>query len=348
MTRQRTANPVVLFDLDDTIMAHREAVESRHPASHAAARHTRATSPAAQRRWHELEEQHYHVYLAGRLSFEGQRRGARRAFAEAFGEALGDAEASAWFAEYFEDYRRMALHGDALPMLERSPRRCPGVRLGIITNGELDFQRSEARAVALRALRARHASGRGRHEARRRASSRRRSSDSTTLRRSGPRTSATGSHRRDRRRAAGLLGVWLNRRRRRAAAGDAARHAWRREIARSARSTELSAAADAALVPSATGRAAEATPRPTPHSTEGTGRMHPHAPGPPVPPVHADGATRTSSSTQSRVFVTAFFQLRSRRRARPRPSTGVQRLSSCQLARSSSRLDQKPTARPAA
>ena len=56
----------------------------------------------------------------------------------------------------------------------------------------------------------------------------------------------------------------------------------------------------------------------------------------------------TSSSTQSKVFVTAFFQLRSRRSRSASSSFGSQRRSSCQLPRRSSRFSQTPTARPAA
>ncbi len=56
----------------------------------------------------------------------------------------------------------------------------------------------------------------------------------------------------------------------------------------------------------------------------------------------------TSSSTQSKDRVTAFFQSRSFRAAASRSICGLQRLSSAQLATTSSVLAQKPTARPAA
>ncbi len=56
----------------------------------------------------------------------------------------------------------------------------------------------------------------------------------------------------------------------------------------------------------------------------------------------------TSSSTQSKVLVTAFFQLRYIRSRSASSISGSQRRSSCQLRSSSSRLSQKPTARPAA
>lgn len=132
--------PIVLFDLDDTLMAHREAVMlaiERHM-------HLRAYTGeprAAQRLWHELEEQHYHRYLAGEVSFDGQRRARARDFAAAHSEELDDAGASAWFDAYFAEYRASwALFDDALPTLDAIEAALPGARLGIITNGELGYQ----------------------------------------------------------------------------------------------------------------------------------------------------------------------------------------------------------------
>lgn len=135
-----TAEPVVLFDLDDTLMAHREAVEAGI-VEHMRALEYEGDEAAARRLWHELEERHYHAYLAGELSFEGQRRARATAFAAALGIALTDADASDWFARYFEHYKASwALHADALPALDELARVLPDIRFGIITNGELDFQ----------------------------------------------------------------------------------------------------------------------------------------------------------------------------------------------------------------
>ena len=136
-------SPVVLFDLDDTLMAHRAAVNAGI-ALHMADRAYEAEQAPAQQLWHELEEEHYHAYLAGRLTFEGQRRARARDFALAHGEELDDLAAGAWFARYFERYRESwSLHDDALPALDALDLALPGVRFGIITNGELDFQRAK-------------------------------------------------------------------------------------------------------------------------------------------------------------------------------------------------------------
>ncbi|SFR85990.1 putative hydrolase of the HAD superfamily [Agromyces sp. CF514] len=134
---------VVLFDLDDTLMAHREAVAGGI-VQHMRERAYLADAAAAQRLWHELEERHYHAYLAGDLTFEGQRRARARDFALAHGEELDDPAAGVWFDRYFERYRdEWRLHDDALPALDELESRFPGVRLGIITNGEPDFQRAK-------------------------------------------------------------------------------------------------------------------------------------------------------------------------------------------------------------
>lgn len=132
--------PVVLFDLDDTLMAHREAVAAGI-ALHLHERGYDADLAAAQAMWHELEERHYHAYLAGDLTFEGQRRARATDFAHAHGDPIGDEAAGEWFARYFERYRESwALHDDVRPALDAIEVALPGVRFGIITNGEPEFQ----------------------------------------------------------------------------------------------------------------------------------------------------------------------------------------------------------------
>lgn len=140
MSERAAPGPVVLFDLDDTLMAHREAVAAGI-VLHMRARHYRGDETDAARRWHELEEEHYLSYLGGALTFEGQRQARAAAFARIFGEELDEHGASRWFAEYFERYRESwALHDDVEPALDALETALPGVRLGIITNGEEEFQ----------------------------------------------------------------------------------------------------------------------------------------------------------------------------------------------------------------
>ena len=149
VTDATAATPVVLFDLDDTLMAHRAAVDAGI-ALHMAERAYEAERAPAQQLWHDLEEEHYHAYLAGQLTFEGQRRARARDFALAHGDELDDLAAGAWFARYFERYRESwSLHGDALPALDALVEALPGVRFGIITNGELDFQRAKLERLGI-------------------------------------------------------------------------------------------------------------------------------------------------------------------------------------------------------
>lgn len=134
---------LVLFDLDDTLFAHRAAVAAGI-LGHVAAQGGRgaAADPGSVvALWHALEEQHYHAYLAGQLDFAGQRSARARDFAAAHGVDLTEPAATAWFDDYFTHYRaHWRLHDDALPCLDELARRIPGVRFGLITNGERDYQ----------------------------------------------------------------------------------------------------------------------------------------------------------------------------------------------------------------
>lgn len=143
---------VVLFDLDDTLFAHRAAVARGivRYATTLSAPYDAQDSDELVAVWHDLEEEHYHRYLAGQLDFEGQRQARARAFAAHHGVTLSPAEASAWFASYFEHYvAAWSLHDDALPCLDELETALPGVRFGLITNGDLAFQRRKVESVGL-------------------------------------------------------------------------------------------------------------------------------------------------------------------------------------------------------
>ncbi|WP_341953953.1 HAD family hydrolase [Salinibacterium sp. TMP30] len=144
---------VALFDLDDTLLAHRAAVDSgirnyrRVLGSAFADGPTDFTESV---RWTALEEFHYHRYLSGEVNFEGQRQARARGFVEPYGVTLTDTEATRWFDTYFESYRAAwRLHDDALACLDTLHARSPAVRIGIITNGEPEFQTAKITAVDL-------------------------------------------------------------------------------------------------------------------------------------------------------------------------------------------------------
>ncbi|GAB3608472.1 HAD family hydrolase [Humibacter ginsengiterrae] len=148
-----TSTRAVLFDLDDTLFAHRDAVERGLLAYVRGLGHPYDASDADAETafWRRLEEQHYHRYLGGELSHEEQRRARAREYAARHGVTLTPEAAAAWFSDYFEHYTdEWGLFDDALPCLDSLRARLPGVRLGIVTNGELDYQLRKIDAIGIR------------------------------------------------------------------------------------------------------------------------------------------------------------------------------------------------------
>lgn len=133
----------VLFDLDDTLLAHRAAVADGLVAYLGELGHPYDASDAAGEvaAWRALEEHHYHRYLGGEIGYEQQRRDRARDYAARHGVTLADDELDGWFAGYFTRYEAAwKLHDDSLACLTELRRGIPNVKLGIITNGELDRQ----------------------------------------------------------------------------------------------------------------------------------------------------------------------------------------------------------------
>jgi putative hydrolase of the HAD superfamily len=137
---------VVLFDLDDTLFAHRKAVDDGVLA-HLRTMDVRAVAGAGAdaeaaevARWTALEEKHYSRYLAGELDYLGQRHARARDFMAPYGVAFAsDHEAELWFEEYLQHYRAAwTLYDDTLPTL--TALRDSGLQLGVITNGVTHFQ----------------------------------------------------------------------------------------------------------------------------------------------------------------------------------------------------------------
>ncbi len=141
----------LLFDLDDTLMAHTRAVdEAIAVAQRAAGGAFAADDPAAvQRRWAELEELHYTRYLTGELTYLGQRVARARDVLAPYGIDLSDEEALAWFDAYLVGYRdAWRLFDDVLPALAALRAAHPDLLLGIITNGDLAFQTDKLHRIA--------------------------------------------------------------------------------------------------------------------------------------------------------------------------------------------------------
>ncbi|MFN4000580.1 HAD family hydrolase [Microcella sp.] len=139
---------VVLFDLDDTLMAHTRAVDEAIALAQSTAGGAFAAddTAAVQRRWAELEERHYARYLTGELTYLGQRVARARDLMAPYGVEVGDDEALTWFERYLVGYRdAWRLFDDVLPALDA----LPPVRVGIITNGDLAFQTDKLSRIGL-------------------------------------------------------------------------------------------------------------------------------------------------------------------------------------------------------
>ncbi|MDO9589586.1 MAG: HAD family hydrolase [Microcella sp.] len=143
---------VVLFDLDDTLMAHTRAVDEAIALAQSTAGGAFAADEAVavQRRWAELEERHYTRYLTGELTYLGQRIWRARDLLAPYGIAVDDDEALAWFERYLVGYRAAwRLFDDVLPAIDALLVSVPEVRFGIITNGDLAFQTDKLHRIDL-------------------------------------------------------------------------------------------------------------------------------------------------------------------------------------------------------
>ena len=137
---------MVFFDIDQTLLDHRTA--ERHAALAFRERYAELAGTSAEafvRLWHESAERHIQRYLAGEVSWRGQRR-ARLAEFWPSAEALADAELDALFETYLADYERAwTLYDDVRPCLDA----LAGRRLGVITNGGADAQRRKLIATGI-------------------------------------------------------------------------------------------------------------------------------------------------------------------------------------------------------
>ena len=143
---------VVLFDLDDTLMSHTRAVDEaiRRAQTEAGGAFTADDPAVVQRRWAALEERHYTRYLTGELTYLGQRVASARDLLAPYGISVDDADALAWFDLYLVGYRdAWRLFDDVLPALDALEAALPGVRFGIITNGDLAFQTDKLKRIAV-------------------------------------------------------------------------------------------------------------------------------------------------------------------------------------------------------
>ena len=130
---------VVLFDIDDTLFDHGTAARAGAVALHLSAGAQAPVEPFVSA-WSAALDRHFPRYLAGELSFQGQRRERVREVVDA---SLTDEAADTVFAGYQAAYEAAwSLFPDVLACLDRLSHR----RLGIISNGQVEQQRQKARA----------------------------------------------------------------------------------------------------------------------------------------------------------------------------------------------------------
>ena len=130
------ADVVVLFDIDDTLFDHRAAERAGAVALH---RSVDARAPVEQfvSAWSAALDRQFARYLAGEVSFEGQRRERIREVVDA---SLTDVAADKMFAGYLAAYEAAwSLFPDVLACLDRLAH----CRLGIISNGQTLQQRQK-------------------------------------------------------------------------------------------------------------------------------------------------------------------------------------------------------------
>lgn len=125
---------LVLFDLDGTLLDQDAAVQSA-----ATLLYNALGSPMPLEeflaRWAAALERHYARYLAGEVSYHGQRRERVREVVDA---SLSDGDADQLFAHYLASYEAgWSLYSDVLPCFDAIADR----RLGVISNGQGDQQR---------------------------------------------------------------------------------------------------------------------------------------------------------------------------------------------------------------
>ncbi len=129
---------VVLFDIDETLLDHRTTERAAATALHRIAMVTRPVGDFVAA-WSDALERHFRRYLAGELSYEDQRRARVREVVDA---TLDDEAADRLLMHYLDAYLAgSTLFPDVLPCLDRLARG--GHRLGIISNGQSDHQRTK-------------------------------------------------------------------------------------------------------------------------------------------------------------------------------------------------------------
>jgi FMN phosphatase YigB (HAD superfamily) len=141
-----------LFDLDGTLIDHEAAAAlALTQALRVIPGLDHRDHARARARWKELEEQAMARYLSGHLTFTEQRRLRVISLAAELGlGAWDDTRADAWFTGYLRHYEAAwRTYRDVRPALDALTEQHPDLRLGVLTNGDADQQRTKLRSVGL-------------------------------------------------------------------------------------------------------------------------------------------------------------------------------------------------------
>jgi putative hydrolase of the HAD superfamily len=133
---------VIFFDIDDTLLDHVAAARAGAVALH---RHLGSRVAVEQfvSDWAAALDRNFPRYLAGELSFQGQRRERIRQVVDA---ALTNEAADEVFAGYQDAYEAAwALFPDALPCLDALSKG----KVGIISNGQVEQQRHKLKKTGI-------------------------------------------------------------------------------------------------------------------------------------------------------------------------------------------------------
>jgi putative hydrolase of the HAD superfamily len=137
---------IIFFDIDDTLLDHTRAENAAAAEFHGLHRAVFPDSPGEfVKRWAVTARKHIDRYLAGELTFQGQR--AER-IKELFSHRirLTDAEADRLFESYLHSYERnWRTFADVAGCLAD----LAGKRLGVITNGDSVQQRKKLETLGL-------------------------------------------------------------------------------------------------------------------------------------------------------------------------------------------------------
>ena len=140
---------MIFFDIDGTLVDHEGAERAGALAMQKEHADVFPEPPEdSVKRWHAVAQKHFRRYLAGELSFQGQRWARLR---ELFSHhrQLSDAEAEGLFQAYLAHYERnWRLYPDVVPCLSD----VEGHSLGIISNGDSLQQRQKLERLGIGGL----------------------------------------------------------------------------------------------------------------------------------------------------------------------------------------------------